>query len=379
MTAEADRLDDRLSVGDLWGGFEGSDPDLMAAGWLPPGPRVAAFEAAFAAAQGVTNGVAASNCMTALHLALLVAGVRPGDEVVVPSLSFATTAHAPRHVGADPVFADVDPQTGNVTASTIAAVLGPRTRAVVVADHGGLPVDIGPIAELCEDHGIALVEDASFAVGSRYRGHPVGVGADVTAWSFLPRRALRTGEGGLLTTDCLASAQQARRLRQHSDLGFTFRMTDIQAAIGLVQLRRLPAMVARRRALATVYREALEGVPGLRLVEDPREGESNYQSFWAEIGDEFPLSRDELRGALAAEGIPVGTGVRAAHREPDFADCPLRVPLPATERLSARTLTFPLDHELGESGVLRVCDAIRRTRVHGCGQQTEEARGGIPT
>ncbi|MDQ4504334.1 DegT/DnrJ/EryC1/StrS family aminotransferase [Sinomonas sp. ASV322] len=369
-----------------WVGLEESAAvaDVIASGWLAQGPRVAEFEAAFAKAHGVTNGVAASSCTAALHLALLVVGIEPGDEVVVPSLSFIATANAPRYVDAEPVFADVDPVTGNLTAETIAAVLGPRTRAVVVVDQGGLPVDLGPIAELCEDRGIAIIEDAACAVGSRYRGHPVGVGADVAAWSFHPRKLLTTGEGGMLTTDRLAWAQRARRLRQHAasvsaserheaalrasvreqytELGFNFRMTDIQAAIGLVQLRRLPAMVAQRRALAALYREALDGVPGLRLVEDPAEGESNFQSFWAEVGDEFPLSRDGLLDALAEEGISARPGIMAAHLEPAFADVPLRVPLPATERLTSRTLILPLYHELGESGVLRICDALRRAQ-----------------
>ncbi|WP_156144172.1 DegT/DnrJ/EryC1/StrS family aminotransferase [Sinomonas humi] len=354
--------------------------EVIASGWLAQGPRVAEFEREFAAAQGVTQGVAVSSCTTALHLALLVAGVKAGDEVVVPSFSFVATANAPRYLGAEPVFADVDPLTGNLSAETVAAVLGPRVSAVVVVDQGGLPADVGPLAELCHARGIVLIEDAACAAGSRYRGRPVGISADIAAWSFHPRKLLTTGEGGMLTTDRGDWAERARRLRQHAasvsaaerheavrapaeeytELGYNFRMTDLQAAIGIVQLKRLPAMIERRRALVAAYRKALDGIPGLRFAEDPPEGESNFQSFWAEVDDDFTLSRDGLLDALAAEGISARPGIMAAHLEPAFAGMALRAPLPATERLTARTLILPLYHELGEDGVGRVADAVRR-------------------
>ncbi|MDQ4490346.1 DegT/DnrJ/EryC1/StrS family aminotransferase [Sinomonas sp. ASV486] len=353
--------------------------DVIASGWLAQGPQVANFEDAFAASQGVRHAVATSSCTTALHLALLVAGVRAGQEVVVPSLSFIATANAPRYVGADPVFADVDPVTGNVTAETVSEVLGPRTAAVVVVDQGGLPADVAPLLAVCRSRGIPLVEDAACAAGSTYRGRPVGAGADIAAWSFHPRKLLTTGEGGMLTTSNAEWAERARRLRQHSasvsaaerheavrapaeqylELGFNYRMTDVQAAIGLVQLGRLPEMVARRRELAAAYRAALDDLPGFRLVEDPLDGTTNYQSLWAEIGDEFYLDRDRLLDALAAEGISARPGIMAAHLEPAFVGT-ARVPLPVTERLTRSTIILPLYHELGLDGVQRVATAIRR-------------------
>src|SRR4051812_1992935 len=269
--------------------------EAVTSGWVAQGPRVRAFELEFARRVGAPEGVAVSNCTTGLHLALHLLGVGPGDEVVVPSFSFIATANAARYVGAEPVFADVDLTTGNLTAATVEAVLTARTRAVVVVHQAGVPADTRPLYDLLEPRRIAVVEDAACAIGSTLYGRPVGADVDLAAFSFHPRKIVTTGEGGMLVTRPPEWAARARRLGEHGmsvsaaerhasgsvaaeqylETGFNFRMTGVQAAIGRVQLMRLDAMVDRRRELADRYRLLLGDVPGLRMVADPPWGTTN--------------------------------------------------------------------------------------------------------
>jgi perosamine synthetase len=340
----------------------------VSSGWVAQGPRVAEFEEAFASSIGAGHAVAVSSCTTALHLALVVAGIGAGDEVVVPSLSFIATANAARYVGAVPVFADVDEATQNLTPATVEPCLTPRTRAVILVDQAGVPADLDAMRALCGPRGITVVEDAACAVGSVYRGRPTGAGADLAAFSFHPRKLLTTGEGGMLVTPDPDVAARLRRLREHGmdlsaaarhasrqpviehyvELGFNFRMTDIQAAVGLVQLRKLDQLIARRRVLAQRYQRLLAGIPGVRTITDPAYGTTNYQSFWVLLPDDFSVSRDELLRQLAEAGVSARRGIMAAHLEPAYEGF-MQGPLPVTERLTARTLILPLFHDLTES------------------------------
>jgi dTDP-4-amino-4,6-dideoxygalactose transaminase len=346
-------------------------------GWVAQGPRVAEFERAFAASIGVGHGVAVSSCTAALHLALLEAGIGHGDEVVVPSLSFIATANAARYVGARPVFADVDPVTLNLTAETVEPVLTDRTRAVILVDQGGVPADLDAMRTLCDARGIAIVEDAACAAGAEYRGRPVGAGADVAAFSFHPRKLLTTGEGGMIVTPDPERAARLRRLREHGmdasaaqrhasrqpvierylETGYNYRMTDIQAAIGLVQLGKLPALVARRRELAARYQRLLAAIPGVRTITDPEYGRTNFQSFWLLLPADAPVGRDGLLRLLAAEGISARRGIMAAHAEPAYAD---EGPwaLPVTERITADSLILPLFHDLSVAEQDLVVDVL---------------------
>jgi dTDP-4-amino-4,6-dideoxygalactose transaminase len=339
----------------------------VASGWVAQGPRVAQFEAAFAEAIGTGHAVAVSSCTTALHLALIAAGIGPGDEVVAPSLSFIATVNAARYVGADPVFADVDPATLNLVPATIEPRLTGKTRAVIVADQAGVPADLDAIRALCEPRGVAVIEDAACAAGAVYRGRPAGATASLATFSFHPRKLLTTGEGGMITTPDADVAARLRRLREHGmnvgaaerhasqqpvierylEVGYNYRMTDVQAAIGLVQLAKLGRQIERRRELAARYQELLADIPGLVTVRDPGYGATNYQSFWVQLPDGFPVSRDDLLRMLADAGVSARRGIMAAHLEPAYAGflCP---PLPVTERVTAGSLILPLFHELTE-------------------------------
>jgi dTDP-4-amino-4,6-dideoxygalactose transaminase len=352
--------------------------EAIASGWIAQGPRVEAFERAVSERLRAAHGVALSSCTTSLHLALVVAGVGPGDEVVVPSLSFIATANAARYVGATPVFADVEETTQNLSAKSIEQVLTPATKAVIVVHQCGVPADMTSIHALCDPFGIAVVEDAACAIGATLEERPIGSHSDLVAFSFHPRKVITTGEGGMLLTSREDWAERLRRLREHGmsmsaaarhraggtviesylETGFNYRMTDIQAAVGLVQLGKLDAIVARRRHLAQRYRQGLGDIEGLVLAGDPPHGMTNYQSFWVLLPDDFPLSRNELMAELAGKGIASRRGIMASHLEPAYAGQP-HADLPVSERLTTRSLLLPLFHHLGEDDQDRVIAAVR--------------------
>jgi len=335
-------------------------------GWIAQGPRVAEFEAAFAEATGAGHAVAVSSCTAALHLAMIVAGVSAGDDVVAPSMSFIATANAARYVGAEAVFADVDPATLNLTPATVEPLLTDRTRAVILVDQAGVPADLDAMRALCDPRGITVVEDAACAAGATYRGRPAGAGADLATFSFHPRKLLTTGEGGMITTPDPEVAARLRRLREHGmnvsaaarhaerqpviehylELGYNYRMTDVQAAVGLVQLGRLGEIITRRRQLAQRYQRLLGQIPGLRMIADPGYGTTNFQSFWVVLPADFPVTRNELLQRLADAGVSARRGIMAAHLEPAYQGRGNHAHLRETERLSGSSLILPLFHQL---------------------------------
>lgn len=366
-----------------WLGSEESDAASKAieSGWVTQGPRVAEFEMRLAQMVGANEGVAVSSCTTGLHLVLHALGIGPGDEVVTPSLSFIASANAPRYVGATSVFADVDPITLNMTAATIESVLTKRSRAVILVHQLGMPADIDPIRDLCDRRGVTLIEDAACAIGSTYHGSPIGNTSPYVVFSFHPRKVITTGEGGMIMTEPGVDAARLRALRQHAmstsafdrhgsdaadfetypEIGFNFRMTDIQAAVGIAQLDKLGAIVARRRELAGAYTERLHGLPGITIPTDPPYGETNFQSYCLTVGGDYPLSRDNLMRHLHQRGVASRRGVMAAHLEGAFVD-QQRAALPVTELLTNNTIILPMYHDMTEDELDQVCEAIAAAR-----------------
>lgn len=351
---------------------------VLNSGWLTQGPRVEAFERAVADYCGARHAVAVSSCTAALHLALLSCDIGPGDEVVLPSLTFIATANAVRYCGATPVFAEVDPRTYNLDPGSAERAITPRTKAIIVVHQLGLPAELEQFQRIAEHRGIRLVEDAACALGSSYRRRRIGGHGNVTCFSFHPRKVICTGEGGMLLTDDDETAEQARRLRQHgmslSDrarhgarrlmreeyrcLGFNYRMTDLQAAVGVVQMERLDELVAARRRLADIYTRALTRHPYLSPPYVPPHAEPNFQSYAVELADDAPRSRDAVVEALLALGIAAKPGVMTIHRQEAYRPMCRAVRLPQSERASDRSLLLPLFPAMSEEQQQTVLDAL---------------------
>jgi perosamine synthetase len=334
--------------------------EVIASGWVSQGPRVRAFEEAFAARVGAADAVATTNCTTALQLALYVSGIGPGDEVIVPSLSFIATANAVWQNGATPVFADVDPLTGNVDAATVEAVISDRTKAIMPVHQLGLPADMDPLMELADRRGLVVVEDAACAIGARYRSRPIGSLGPLAGFSLHPRKVITTGEGGMIAVEDPAIADRLRKLRQHAmdvsdvarhaasdvviesypERGWNSRMTDMQAALGLTQLELLDEILDQRRRLAARYSAAFAGHPHLTPPYEPEYAERTWQSYALHLSPSAPLGRTELMRRLLQDGIPTRRGVMAIHQERAYGE--MKVDLPNTEMLSSETFMLPL-------------------------------------
>ena len=344
--------------------------EVLRSGWLTQGPRVAAFEKHFAAYVGCDHAIAVSSCTTALHLALLVQDIGPGDEVICPSLSFIATANAIAYTGATPVFVDIDPHTYNLDPACVNEAISPRTKAILVVHQVGLPAAMHDLLEVAARHGLPIVEDAACAIGSEYAGMRIGSPLGVMAcFSFHPRKILTTGEGGMITTNDHRLAERLRHLRQHAmslsdvarheanriltesydEVGFNFRMTDLQAAIGTTQLGRLPDFLARRRQLAEQYKDALRHLPWLILPHVPDECRHNYQSYMVRLTDGLESLRDEFMQALREKNISTRRGIMAIHREAPYRTAPGSEHLPETEHVTDSGMILPLYHEMTDA------------------------------
>ena len=344
---------------------------VILSGWITQGPEVAAFEREFASSVGGSYACAVSNCTTALHLALLAAGVGPGDEVITVSHSYIATANSIRYCGAVPVFVDIDPETYNLDPSLVEDAVGPKTKAILCVHQIGMPCDLSQLVGLAQQYELPLIEDAACAIGSEilWNGRWERIGkphGDAACFSFHPRKILSTGDGGMITTRYPEWDAKFRLWRQHAmsvpdtvrhgsirvifesypEIGFNYRMTDVQAAIGREQLKRLPELVARRREKASLYQVLLADIPGLRLPYEPEWARSNWQSYAVRL----PANVDQVQvmQALLDDGIATRRGIMCAHREPAYAKEPWRSPAPLSEseRAQDECILLPLYHQL---------------------------------
>ncbi len=368
----------------------------LLSGWVTQGPEVAAFEEELAQYLGAPHACCVANCTAALHLALHALEVGPGHEVITVSHSFIATANAIRTCGAVPVFVDIDPRTCNLDTDRVEAAIGPRTRAVLAVHQMGQPCDLSRLVPLCEHHGLPLVEDAACAIGSEilWNGEWQKIGrphGHVACFSFHPRKLLTTGDGGLLTTRDPDLDQRFRLLRQHGmsvpdttrhgspqvifedyvEVGFNYRMTDLQAAVGRVQLGRLPEVIQRRRSLVERYRELLAPISALEVPTEPPWARGNVQSFRVRL----PRGTDQkaVMQHLLDHGVASRRGIHNAHREPAYRRAPWRCgtepcledcPPGSCERLrhsedaQERDLLLPLFHQITDEEIQKVAEVL---------------------
>jgi len=350
-------------------------------GWTTQGPEVKAFEEEFAAYVGAKHAAAVSNCTTALQLALLAAGVSPGDEVITVSHSYIATANSVRYCGATPVFVDVDPATFNMDPTELEKALSPKTRAILCVHQMGMPCDLAAIVSFGRRHALPVIEDAACAVGGEILwdgewqrvGRPHG---DVACFSFHPRKIMNTGDGGMITTNNPEWDARFRLLRQHgmsvpdtvrhsatqvifeehNVLGYNYRMTDIQAAVGREQLKRLDEVVPVRRKLAARYGELLSGT-GVTPPAEPAWARSNYQSYCVRL----PAGCDQraVMQAMLEKAIATRRGIMNAHRERVYAEAPLRLPLPNSEAAQDGCILLPLYPQMTEAEQAEVVAGLK--------------------
>lgn len=334
---------------------------VLESGFLTNGPATRRFEAAMAARHGTEHAVALANGTVALAAMYLAAGIGPGDEVIVPSFTFISTATSVLHVGATPVFADIDPETFCLDPADVARRVTSRTRAIVPVHYAGQAADLAPLAEIAADAGADLLEDAAEAHGATYQGRPVGSWGRAGMFSFTPTKNITTGEGGIVTTDDGAYAERVRRLRNHGmsalyvhdELGFNWRLSDISAAVGACQVDRLDTILAAKRTIAGRLDALLAEVPGVTtpVVRDDRD--HTYMLYTVRLPAE---RRDAVRRSLATDGIETRLYFPPAHRQGVFG--PAEVDLPVTDAVAASALSLPVHARLTPPEIEEVATAV---------------------
>ena len=361
-----------------YGKQEISDADVKAvvealcSGWLTTGPRVSEFETAFAQWCGAKQGVAVNSGTAALHAAMRAIQIKPSEEVIVPAITFAASANAAIYEGGVPVFADVEPDTLLIDPASVARKITPNTRAIVAVDYAGQPADYDALRALARDRNIALIADACHAPGARYKGRKTGTLADISCFSFHPVKHLTTCEGGMALTDDAAMAAHMRRFRNHGidsdhrsreksgtfsydmrELGYNYRLPDVQCALGLAQLKRLSGWVAARQAIAALYDQALAGMAQVTPLKTHEDRTHAYHLYVVKLAD--GIDRDRVFARLRADGIGANVHYAPVHLHSFYRQRGYGPGIaPVAESVSGRLLTLPLFPAMTAADVHRV-------------------------
>jgi len=348
--------------------------DTILTGWITQGPRVAEFEEKFAAYTGAKYAVAVSNCTTALHLAMIVSGVGAGDEVICPSMSYIATANSIKYVGAKPVFAEINPANYNLDIKDVEQKITAKTKAILLVHQIGMPGDIDAFQELAAKHNLRLIEDAACAAGSAYKGSKIGSHSELVCFSFHPRKVISTGDGGMITTNNEAHYKRMKLLRQHGmsvndrvrhesakiifedhlEVGYNYRLTDIQAAVGIKQLEKLDWIVGKRRKIAHRYHKAFKGISCIQLPVEKKGYFSNYQSYSIYLKPDCPKSRNDIMQAMLDAGISTRRGIMTTHRETAYKNEYAGLSLPVSENACDNSIILPLYIPMKDEDVEKV-------------------------
>jgi perosamine synthetase len=353
---------------------------------LSLGPRIKEFEAAMAAYAGTPHAIAVSSGTAGLHLALLALGIGPGDEVIVPSFTFIAVANAVRYVGALPVFVDIDGETLNLDPASVAAAMTSRTRAVIIVHTFGRPAPMDSFLAIAQRHNLLVIEDACEAIGAEVGGRRVGCFGDAGVFAFYPNKQITTGEGGMVVTHHAEIARRIAALRnhgryesdsgvsgkspgsadswfEHAELGYNYRLSEMQCALGLAQLARIGCILARREAIARHYCNLLRDIPHLLLPAIDVPGHRlSWFVFVVRLAESFSTTdRDRVRSSLVEQGIATGRYFAPIHLQPAYSSCSKSVSLPITESVAARTLALPFFNGITDAQIERVCTALRCT------------------
>jgi dTDP-4-amino-4,6-dideoxygalactose transaminase len=371
--------------------------DVLRSGWATQGPRVEEFERLVAEYVGAREAVAVSSGTTALFLCLHALGIGHGAEVIVPSLSFIASANAVVHAGATPVLVDVDPRTYNVDPGAVEAAVTERTRAVMVVHQLGMPADLHALEAIARRHGLHLVEDAACALGSRYDRRPIGGFGHLAAFSFHPRKVVVTGEGGMITTDDHELAARLRRLRhqgmsisdmerhraarviqeEYAEVGYNFRLSDLHAALGVVQMGKIGEFLRIRRAIAARYDAALRGLPAVAAPFVPDYADPNYQSYIVRLVGASEEQRNRVLDELHRRGVASRRGLMAIHRERCYQGARVAGSLAHTDAATEQTMVLPMYVGLSEEEqdyVLNAFDAVVGAVLPETGSRRTEGR-----